>query len=233
MSGEEARMGDGGCGGNAAPYVLGALTEAEHDAFVRHLSTCSVCREEVAALQSVTAALPSAAPQLPAPPELKRRLMAEVKQDQRRQRSARPSAATPRRRRLALPASALGALAAAAAVVVVLALVLLGGGGGARVVHARLSVPGASAEVRVSGGRAELTLAGMPQVRPGRVYQVWVKRSGVPQPTDALFTVSDAGAATVAVPGSIAGVRAVLVTSEPLGGSRAPTTAPVLIARLD
>jgi hypothetical protein len=233
MSGEEARMGDGGCGGNAAPYVLGALTEAEHEAFVRHLNTCSVCREEVAALQSVTAALPSAAPQLPAPPELKRRLMAKVKQDLRRQRSAGAPAAPPRRRRPALAIPALGALAAAAAVVV-LALVLLGGGGGGtRVVHARLSVPGATAEVRVSGARAELMLAGMPQVRPGRVYQVWVKRAGAPQPTDALFTVSNAGAATVSVPGSINGVRLVLVTSEPVGGSRAPTTAPVLVARLD
>jgi anti-sigma-K factor RskA len=228
---EEARMGDGGCGGNAAPYVLGALTEAEHEAFVRHLSTCSVCREEVAALQSVTAALPSAAPQVPAPPELKRRLMAEVKQDLRHQRSARAPEAPPRRRP-ALPVPALGALAAVAAAVV-LALVLLGGGGGTRVVHARLSVPGASAEVRVSGARAELTLAGMPQVRPGRVYQVWVKRSGAPQPTDALFTVSNTGAATVSVPGSINGVRVVLVTSEPLGGSPAPTSAPVLVARLD
>ena len=52
-----------GCEGNAAPYVLGALTDEELAAFVVHLQTCAVCREEVAALQSVTAALPASAPQ--------------------------------------------------------------------------------------------------------------------------------------------------------------------------
>ena len=43
----------------------------------------------------------------------------------------------------------------------------------------------------------------MPQAAPGRVYEVWVKRAGLPQPTDALFTVSSAGDASVGVPGSI------------------------------
>jgi hypothetical protein len=64
------------------------------------------------------------------------------------------------------------------------------------------------------------------------VYEVWVKRVGAPQPTDALFTVTSRGAATVGVPGSVAGVKEVLVTSEPLGGSRVPTSTPAIIARL-
>ena len=45
----------------------------------------------------------------------------------------------------------------------------------------------------------------MPQTAPRRVYEVWVKRSGAPQPTDALFTVTAAGDATVGVPGSVRG----------------------------
>ena len=49
---------DRDCGGNAAPYVLGALTEVEHDAFLAHLDTCAVCREEVAGEFDRTISLP-------------------------------------------------------------------------------------------------------------------------------------------------------------------------------
>ena len=72
----------------------------------------------------------------------------------------------------------------------------------------------------------------MPKPVPGKVYEVWLKRSGKPQPTDALFTVSSAGTATVGVPGSLNGVKAVMVTAEPDGGSRVPTSAPVIVATL-
>jgi hypothetical protein len=92
--------------------------------------------------------------------------------------------------------------------------------------------PGASGFVRVSGGHAELTLSGMPQTTPGRVYELWVKTTGAPKPTDALFTVTSAGRATVGVPGGVAGVRDVLVTSEPAGGSLAPTRQPIVVAAL-
>jgi hypothetical protein len=114
--------------------------------------------------------------------------------------------------------------------------VLVSGGGGrgtSRTIRAEVLARGASGFVRVSRGHAELTLTGMPQPSPGRVYELWIKRAGAPTPTDALFTVSTGGAATVGVPGGLAGVRAVLVTSEPLGGSRVPTRAPAVIARLD
>jgi anti-sigma-K factor RskA len=225
-------VNSGECGGNAAPYVLGALTEDEHAAFAVHLETCAVCREEVAALQSAATALPAAAPQLSAPPELKRRIMAEVHEDARRARaesSGRPRVViAPLRWRAGVVPLALGL-----AVIALIAVVIAGSsGGGARVIRAQVQAPGASASVRLSGGRAEISLAGMPEPSPGRVYQVWVKRAGAPAPTDALFTVTSKGSATVDVPGNIAGAKAVLVTSEPVGGSRVPTTAPVLVARL-
>jgi hypothetical protein len=74
----------------------------------------------------------------------------------------------------------------------------------------------------------------MPQTAPGRVYEVWVVKGsgGSPQPTDALFNVTSAGNATVGVPGSVSGVSEVLVSSEPRGGSRSPTTAPVIVAHV-
>jgi anti-sigma-K factor RskA len=224
----------GGCGGNAAPYVLGALSDAEHEAFRAHLESCAVCREEVAALETVTAALPAAAPQVSAPPELKARVMAAVRVDARRARASEQAGA---RRPFALPRwrPLLAPLALGLALVAILAIVIgsgSGGGHGTRVIRAQVSARGASASLRLSNERAQLTLAGMPQTRADHVYEVWIKRSGAPMPTDALFTVTSAGAASVGVPGTVAGVKEILVTSEPRGGSLVPTSSPVVVAKL-
>ena len=235
MSTEDSRLGNDECGGNAAPYVLGALTPAEHEAFSEHLSSCAICREEVASLQMVAASLPSAAPPLAAPRGLKRRVMAEVREDARATRAAQPAASRARgglggrRWRPVLAPVALGLAA-----VVALALLLTGGTGSGKtqVFRAQLTAPGATGSVITSDGHAQISLSGMPQTRPGRVYELWIERAGPPSPTDALFTVTAHGDATVAVPGTIAGVRELLVTSEPRGGSQVPTTAPVMVAKL-
>jgi hypothetical protein len=118
-----------------------------------------------------------------------------------------------------------------------LAVVLAGSGGGsgaarARLVHAQVLAPTGTATIHLSEGHAQLDVADMPQTTPNRVYEVWLKRNGAPQPTDALFTVSSSGDATVGVPGSVNGVSEILVTSEPRGGSRVPTRSPVIVARL-
>jgi anti-sigma-K factor RskA len=248
MSVDELGVDHEGCGGNAAPYVLGALTDEEHEAFLVHMESCSVCRDEVAALQVVAAALPAAAPQLSAPPELKRRLMSTVRHEARQRASreapGRAAAKEPRRAwRGSLlsglgwqPGLAAGALAAAAIALAVLALTSGSGtsgtsSAGARVIHAQVLYPHASASLTVGGGHAQLDISDMPQSAPGHVYEVWLKRSpsGRAIPTDALFTVDADGAASVGVPGSVSGIKEVMVTAEPVGGSRVPTL-PVLIA---
>jgi len=241
MSADEPRIDSGQCGGNAAPYVLGALTDAEHEAFRRHLDSCAVCREEVAALQVVAAALPSAAPQVSVPPELRHRVMATVEEEARLRESRQAPAVGPPAGAQARVRPPLGrwlrwrpnlAVAVLAAAVIVLAVALVGSGGGTRVIRAQSLVPRASASLTINGGHAQLDVADMPQAGPGRVYEVWRKGTGAPQPTDALFTVSSNGSATVGIPGGVGGVREVLVTSEPLGGSPAPTRAPVILARV-
>jgi anti-sigma-K factor RskA len=220
------------CGANAAPYVLGALTDDEHEAFRRHMASCTICREEVAALQAVAAALPAAAPQLSAPRELKRRVMSAVHEAQAHPRLQAPSV----RRRAPLGGlrwrPALGGLAAAATLAALAVISLSSGGGGTRVVRAEVLASRASAVLRLGGGQAELSIAGMPQSPAGRIYEVWLKGSGAPQPTDALFTVSSSGDATVGVPGVVAGIKEVIVTAEPLGGSRTPTSPPVIVAHV-
>jgi anti-sigma-K factor RskA len=220
------------CGGNAAPYVLEALTHDESEVFRRHLESCAICREEVAALQTVASALPAAAPQLKAPSDLKRRVMRAVREQEQ---AGSPRARERPGRGLPRFGPALAGLAVAATVVVLLVVGVFvpgGLGGGARVIRAEVSAPGASALVRLEHGHAQLTISRLPQSGPGRVYEVWLKASGAPQPTDALFTVSSKGDATVGVPAVGHGVRELMVTSEPLGGSLHPTRTPLIVARL-
>jgi anti-sigma-K factor RskA len=227
------------CSDNAAPYVLGALEEHEQEEFRGHLESCAVCREEVAALEVVTGALPAVVEQHSAPAELKQRVMASIAEDLRSEEAREPTRAWARSSRR--PASAWlsrrpllapGVLVAAA---IVLAVVALSSGGGnsatTRVFRAQAPA-GADVSLRVSDGRGQLDISGMPQTPPRRIYEVWIKRSGGLQPTDALFTVTSNGDATVGVPGSLKGATAVMVTAEPLGGTKVPTTTPVIVANL-
>jgi hypothetical protein len=241
VSTEYPHMDPSVCGENAAPYVLGALPEGELEVFRKHLESCAVCREEVAALQVVTAVLPAIAPPLSAPPVLKRSVMAGVREDLLREpQLSRAGSSVPGRaaRRPALPRPRLRPLLGSGvlvAVVAVIAIVIASGGGsgaGSRVIRAEVTPRGANASLQVSNGRAQLEISGMPQTPPQDVYEVWVKRAGALQPTDALFTVTTGGDATVGVPGSVRGAQAVLVTAEPRGGTKVPTTTPVIVASL-
>ena len=236
MSIDDRHFDESSCGQDAAPYVLGALTDAEHEAFVAHMKDCMICREEVASLQSVVLVLPAAVPQVQATQELKRRVMATVKSESGL-RGAGEAVSTGEASKRALPRLAWRPLLAplGAAVVLAVAVVIALSGGGSqptKVIRAQVTLPRASVSVRVNAGHAELNVADMPQSPPNHVYEVWVKRNGNPQPTDALFTVSSTGAATVGVPGSLKGVKQILVTAEPTGGSKVPTSTPVIVANL-
>ena len=162
---------------------------------------------------------------------------------ERADRPAAPAAAPAPargRRRLLSGFTMRPALAAACAV----ALLVAGGVGGAllrggspevRTVTAqvdRAQAPGASVRLQVRDGRGTLVAERMPPPPRGRVYQVWLKRpGGDPQPTAVLWSVRRDGSAQVAVPGSLDGVEAVLVTDEPPGGSEVPSKAPVITAQ--
>lgn len=242
---------------DAGAYVLGALERDEVEAFRSHLSRCSECRAEVAALQQVADALPAAAPALKPPPELRTRVMDAVRAEQQAEVPAaaerRPARSRERSRRRSpsvsprpafggafalprLPALG-GALVVAAAIVV--AIVLASGGSTAtRVIQA--SVQGAgTAKLIVTGGHGKLVVDHFPGAGSDRTYQVWLQRgSQAPTPNTnsqgrrTLFNVTSSGGGQVSVAGNLHGVSAVLVTSEPSGGSPAPTRMPVITATL-
>lgn len=222
---------------DVAPYVLGALEQHELESFRAHLAECPHCRLEVAELQSVVDELAASALAVAAPAELADRVLETVRSSADVLNAAGDEADRPSRfgRRGRTPRIAFAG-AAAALVAVVLAVVLSGGSSSTseRVILGRASgaAHGAQASLLKRGEHAELLLAHMPQPGTGRIYEVWLVRGAAPSPTDALFGVSSAGSSAVDIPGGLRGVKQVLVTSEPLGGSRAPTRAPVIAVAL-
>jgi hypothetical protein len=120
-------------------------------------------------------------------------------------------------------------VAAVVVIAIVLVVALSPGGSGTRTIQASTG----SAELQIAGGRADLIVHRLPTLPAGRIYEMWVQRgNATPTPTGTLFAVTSSGTAAVGVPGGVSGVSAVMVTQEPAGGTSAPTTAPVIVARL-
>jgi len=227
MTGGHSMSEQRDCHGDAAAYALGALEPEEVEEFRRHLASCVVCRDELAAFQQVADSLPMSASQYEAPRGLRRRVVRAVRAQQAAA-SERPARAL----RSPIPIRQL-AIAAAAVVVVGLALVagieLGSGGSGTRLIPAVIG----SADVRLSGGHGELIVHRLAPPPPGQIYQLWLQHGHQsPSPTCTLFSVTSAGGADVGLPGDLHGVRAVLVTAEPAGGTQVPTHAPVIEAQL-
>jgi hypothetical protein len=110
--------------------------------------------------------------------------------------------------------------------------VLLSGGEEQRTVVATTQAPGADVRLEIRDEGSTLLARHMPAPPSGRIYQVWLKRPGKdPEPTSVLWSTRGDGSAEVAVPGSLEGVEAVLVTDEPEGGSAVPTKQPVITAK--
>ena len=230
------------CGANVPGYVLGALERVEADGFQRHIDDCVVCRDEAAALQSVAAALAMASPQLRASKRLKRRVrsslaaapnLAMTIDHARSPRAWVPAASNGSP--LARSALAAGGLLAAALVTVGTLAPQAHRTGGAYSAPAAVIDAGqfATAVVHVGQGHSELIVSHLAQPPQNKIYEVWLKRPGkAPRPTSSLFGVTASGAGVIDVPGNLSGVSEVLVTPEPLGGSRSPTHPPVIVAPL-
>ncbi|MDQ6776154.1 MAG: anti-sigma factor [Actinomycetota bacterium] len=232
------------CGNSdtAAAYVLGALPDDEAHSFELHLAGCARCQRDVHHLASAAEALGTAVPIVAAPPELGQRIRAIVRAEAELLQAAGPEADRPAakargRWRSMRPRIALGGtLAAGLACGLAVGAVVLGTSSTAtRAISAEVFQPGvahdASATLNIAGERGTLDVSHLASPPAGRVYEVWKLGTGTtPRPTDALFSVNTNGSGTVAVPGSLRGVRKILVTAEPLGGSQSPTGQPVIEA---
>jgi anti-sigma-K factor RskA len=223
---------------DAAAYVLGALEQDELARYREHTDGCTQCRSEVAQLQVVVDELPASVPAIVAPAGLRERILRDVRSEAELLNAAGHAADRPaktsrpwyRRNDFML---GIGAAATAGVAALVAVLIAVGSSG-----HAKLTVhPGeglgiartAAVSLRQRDNRAELVVTHMPPPALGRIYEVWLKSgNGAPRATNALFSVTSGGDGEVVVPNSLHGVNEVMVTSEPAGGSRQPTRAPVI-----
>jgi len=225
MTGSEPGGRQHDCGNDAAPYVLGALEPAEARAFAHHMQSCAICRDEVSALAPVLDVLPSCAPRYEVSAALRRRVMHAVRAEGK---GASARARRPGRRHgrwtLRRPA-----IAAALALAVTLGVLISvrSGGSSTRAIEATVG----HAQLQVAGDHGELVVDHLPPAPPDHVYELWLQRgSGRPTPST-LFAVTARGTAVLGVPGEITGITRVLVTVEPAGGSRVPTTPAVIVTR--
>lgn len=210
------------CRHDAAAYALGALEPHEAEEFSRHLERCVVCRDELAAFEQAVNALPMAAPQYRPPPGLKRRVMRAVRAETKR----RPAARSRRSElRFVVPRPALAAGLALTVAAAIAGVELSNTGTGGRLIQAQVG----QAQLRMLGGRAELIVRHLPAPPPGRIYELWLQRASRPPSPSTLFSVTTRGTADVAIPGTLADLRRVMVTSEPAGGSSIPSEQPAIV----
>jgi anti-sigma-K factor RskA len=229
-------------------YAVDALDESERAAFEAHLAVCGDCRIEVTELQEATALLPELT-NTPPPPALRDAVLSEITKIRPlpplrtpASEHATPAAVIPidrRRRRLPL-------LAAAAAVVV-----LLGGAiavvqpwaeetsetpsmadqvmSAADAEEVRIDLAdGASAKVvrSVSMSRAVIVTDDMPPPPPDSVYQLWLQ-TPAGEMVDAGLMPKRADQ-TMLLDGDATDAVAAGITVEPEGGSREPTSDPIV-----
>lgn len=232
MSDLRAGIDEGRCG-EAPLYLMHLLAPDEAERFLEHARSCAVCRDELESFALILDVLPEAAPPLRAPKSLRRRIRRLAGAEAKRRQPLAPHR-SPLRARVRRPALA-GAAAIMLGAGVAIGAVSFGPSSPPQTASVRVFIPHLVATLSRDGHSVSLRYAHMPTPGAGRVYEVWVQRSagGPPQPTTALFYPTASGTGSVTVPGGLAGVNAVMVTSEPAGGSLTPTRSPIIIARID
>lgn len=222
-------------------YALDALDTLERVRFEEHLADCPECDEEVASFHEATAFLAEEVAVAP-PPELRDAVLGAVHQ-------VRPlPPVVPRRVR---PSRRLPLLVAAAAVVIAgIGGVVWGTwpsedeGPAPSVAERVLSADDARREVvdlgeagratvvrSVAEDRAVLVTEDMVAPPEGRVYQVWFQTPADDMvPAGVMEPVPDQ---TLVLDGPAAQATAVGITVEPVGGSEAPTSEPIVLFDLE
>jgi anti-sigma-K factor RskA len=226
-----------------AAYLLGALKPSEAESVEQHLAGCSRCREEVRWLMPALDALPETVERLEAPPQLRERLLATVREEAGVEPEAEPRRGVLERLRDAFTGPHWRPLVAGTAVLLIAAVVAGyvigsgGSGGGSNGGELGSTVgpveqeSGIVATVTMDDQHGRITLSNVPNLPPDRVLEAWVEREGEIEPVPTLFVPNGEGQATTSL-GDMRGVHTVMVTTEPPGGSKAPTSTPIAAVKL-
>jgi anti-sigma-K factor RskA len=226
---------------DVAAYMLGALETDDVAALERHAAGCERCREEMRWLTAAVDTIPEGVERVEPPPELRTRLMAEVRADAGVAGAAPAAGLWERagawlRGRGSGPVALRPAIGLAAVVLVVAAIggYAIGGGigedsgaGGGDSTIAAGAAPGVTAQMVNEGDSGTLRLAHVNQLPDDDVLQAWVQRDGEVEAVPALFAPDHEGRASTQLP-DMEGVEVVMVTAEPKGGSVEPTSEPLI-----
>jgi anti-sigma-K factor RskA len=210
-----------------AAYLLGALEPGEAAELERHLAGCEECRTELEWLRPAVQLLPESVQRVEAPPQLRGRLMEQVRSEAERAPAQR------RARRWSIgswglrPAVGMAALALALAAVGAYAIGSSDSGGGSTTTVVAGHSPGVIAEVVRDGGTGTLHLTNLHQLPPDEVLQAWVQRGKRVVSAKTLFVPNQDGTASATID-DMEGVSTVMVTAEPRGGSVQPTSTPIV-----
>lgn len=233
-------------------YALDALPDAERAEFEKHLDRCPTCGDEVRGLRETAARLAMATAVTP-PPAMRSRVLAAVP----RTRQLPPDSRNPltragnraglgrwSRSRAGLTA---GIVTLAAAIAFLLFLQVSTNSqlrqvqSANRQIAAVLTAPDARIEAMpVSAGgtitavlssrqaEAVVTTANLPSLPGSRVYQLWVMTSSGSARSVALLAITGTGSTTPVLAGGVQPGDKLGITVEPAGGTKQPTTTPVV-----
>lgn len=101
------------------------------------------------------------------------------------------------------------------------------------VAHCTAAAAADCGDLVASGDVLRLDARGLATPPAGKVYQAWVippKQNPIPEPT---FSVDSSGAGSVAIAAAPAKGDIVAVTLEPAGGSKQPTSKPLIVATIE
>jgi anti-sigma-K factor RskA len=232
-------------------FAVDAIDDtAERDRFEQHMRRCRPCTGEVRSLSETVTRLALAAAE-PPPPQLRATVLAALARTRQLPPATIRHRALGRRRPAWLASPAWLAAAASLVLAAVLTISLIRvqrqldqARSSAAEAAAVLAAPDARAATAPTsaGGTATVvfslarrsmifTSAGLPHLPPSKVYELWLL--GPPRVRPAgLLAVSSPGRTAPLLAGGLRRGDAVGVTVEPAGGTRRPTTKPILVITL-
>lgn len=217
-------------------YLLGSLSTQEEQRVEKLLEESESAREHLVYMKPAVDLLGEAVERRTPPPALRHRILVETGiAEPMEQATAKPS----HRSWFRLSGFTLQPAMGLAAVLLVAVVGVVGyevgtGGGASNNPQVFVPPPGSphSPQLNVIGDNGTLELSNLTTLPPNRDYQAWVQRDDTMYPSS-LFAVRKNGTASAAIPHDLTDAQAVVVTTEPKGGSREPTGPVVASVVLD